>query len=145
MGNAATSRLAVAREVPAQAFAGMPPVVAVRKPVGLSSKLATCASTGAAISTESTAAAAKLAREAFIGDRDLEVPHRRTRLEHDKCHHAGKQEADDNDGDHRPKLQGGHAESISGTEQGHDAGNLPRLAPKRQSRTILIVFGEPLA
>ena len=53
-----TSRLAVAREVPAQAFAGMPPVVAVRKPVGLSSKLAICASTGAAISTESTAAAA---------------------------------------------------------------------------------------
>ena len=90
-------------------------------------------------------AAAKLAREAFIGDGDLEVPHGRTGLEHGKCHHAGNQEADDNDGDHRPKLQGGHAELISGTEQGHDAGNLPRLAPKRQSRTILIVFGEPLA
>ena len=146
LGNAATSRLAVAREVPAQAFAGIPPVVAVRKPVGLSSKLALCATTGAAISTESTAAAAaKLAREAFIGDGDLEVPHRRTGLDHGKRHHAGNQEADDNDGDHRPKLQGGHAELISGTEQGHDAGNLPRLAPKRQSRTILIVFGEPLA
>jgi hypothetical protein len=108
--------------------------------------LALCATTGAAASTESTAAAtARLAREAFIRDGDLEVPHGRTRLDHGKCHHAGNQEADDNDGDHRPKLQGGHAESISGTEQGHDAGNLPRLAPKRQSRTILIVFGEPLA
>ena len=76
----------------------MPPVVAVRKPVGLSSKLALCATTGAAISTASTAAAAaaRLAREAFIGDGDLEMPHRRTGLDHGKRHQAGDQEADDN-------------------------------------------------
>src|SRR4030095_5647799 len=144
LGGADTSRLAVASEVPAQALAGLPPVVAVRKPVGLSSKLALCATTGAAISTKSTAAAAaKLAREAFIGDGDLELPHRRTGLDYGKRHQAGDQEADDNNSDHTPQLRGGHAEEIPGTKQGHDAGNLPRLAPKRQSRTILIVFGEP--
>src|SRR6185436_9891405 len=74
LGSAATSRLAVASEVPAQALAGIPPVVAVRKPVGRSSKLALCAMTGAAVDIDSTAAtAATLAREAFIGDGDLEV------------------------------------------------------------------------
>src|SRR4029450_3681855 len=120
LGSADTSRLAVASEVPAQALAGIPPVVAVRKPVGRSSKLVLCAMTGAAISAESpTAAAATLAREAFIGDGDLELPHRRTGLDHGKRHQAGDQEADDNNSDHRPKLEGGHAESISGTEQGH--------------------------
>ena len=42
-----------------------------------------------------------------------------------------------------PSFRVGTLKSVSGTEQGHDAGNLPRLAPKRQSRTILIVLGEP--
>ncbi|GEP60090.1 hypothetical protein RSO01_72560 [Reyranella soli] len=125
----------------------MPPVVAVRKPVGWLSKSGVCAPTGgAAVTAKITAAAmAKLAREAFIGHGNLELPHRRARFDHGKRHQARNKQADDNDGDHRPNLQGGHAESISGAEQGHDAGNLPRLAPKRQSRTILIVAGEPLA
>src|ERR1044072_9642278 len=92
LGGAEPRRWAVASEVPAQALAAIPPVVAVRKPVGRSSKLMPCAITGAASSCESTAAAtARLARETFIGDGDLEVAHRRGGVGQGKRHQARDQ------------------------------------------------------
>src|SRR4030095_5774318 len=67
LGSAVTRRLAVASEVPAQALADIPPVVAVRKPVGWPSKSGVCAPAGAAVSAQITAPeSGKLAREAFI-------------------------------------------------------------------------------
>src|SRR5262249_37678275 len=67
-----TRRLAVASDVPFQASGGIPPCCAGRKPVTLSSKLGAWAAAVAA--TSSAAATARLlAREAFIGDWDLEM------------------------------------------------------------------------
>src|SRR4029453_13214983 len=65
LGSAVTRRLAVASEVPPQAWADLPPGGAVRKPVGWLAKAGICAPAGAAVSAQITAAArATLAREA---------------------------------------------------------------------------------
>ncbi len=76
-----------------------------------------------------------LARKAFIGDRDLEMAHRRSRLDDGKGHQARHQQANDDDDNHRPDLQGGHGKSMSGTEHGHGAGNLPGLCLSGNCRT----------
>ena len=104
----------------------MPPVREVRKPVGLSSKLTACAAAGGgARARPSSTAAAKLARKAIIGDGYLEMTQRRARLDHRERHETRDQQADDDDDDHRPDLERGHGETVSGTEHGHGAGNLP--------------------
>src|SRR5512143_3320738 len=125
-GSAVTRRLAVASELPFQASAGMPPVRAVRKPVGLASKLTACECVGATAPANTRGAAtATLAREAIIGDGDLEMAHRRAGLDHGKRDEASDHRAHDDHGNERPQLHRGHAESVSGTEQRHGAGNLP--------------------
>ena len=124
-GSADTSCLAVASDVPFQASAGMPPVCTVRKPVGLSSKFGAWAKSGDTRTRPSTPAAKKLARKAIIGDWYLEMTQWRSRLDDGESHEAGNQQADDDHDDHRPNLKGGHGESMSGTEHGHGAGNLP--------------------
>src|SRR5258706_5980720 len=107
-GSADTRFLAVASDVPFQASAGMPPVRTFKKPVGLSSKLGTCADAGQDPARMRTKAETRLAREAIIGDGDLEMPHRRAGLEHRKRHHAPQTQGDDDPRAPPPTLLRGH-------------------------------------
>ncbi|TBR26770.1 MAG: hypothetical protein EPO10_21525 [Reyranella sp.] len=57
------------------------------------------------------------------------MPERRARLDDRESDQPGNHHGKDSDGYHRPETQGGHAESVSGAEQGHDRGNLPAHRP----------------
>ncbi len=67
----------------------------------------------------------QLARKTFIGDGNLEMLERRARFDDRKGHQPGDHQGHDGNDYHRPKTQGRHAESGSGSEHGHGAGNLP--------------------
>ena len=104
----------------------MPPVRTDRKPVGRSSKLAVCAQAAeAAKASPSVAAYSKLARKAFTGHGNLEMPHRWARLDDGERHQASDQHADHDDRHRGAKPQGGDAKMASRAEQGHGEGKLP--------------------
>ena len=147
-----TSRLAVASDVPFQASAGMPPVFSVRKPLGRLSKSMVGAGTCAwaedhpnVREATRTASALQLARKTFIGHLDLEVLEWGARFDDRKGHQPGKHQGQDGDDYHRPETQGGHAKSVSGAEQGHDAGNLLGCRPGGNCRERRRTTSGPVA